>query len=291
MLFNFAFGQYDRCNTGETASVEGCDFSNGKNREALNWFFAAGDERNARNANFSGINFLADTDITEFSGRDFTGSDFSGSVLPYIGSNNNFTDADFSGAIHSGDDQGNIYSDASFDGATLENGFYDATLTNASFVSTIFDGVLFDNCYMDGSTFKDVRGYSLKFQQGSLERITIEDARLFEIDIMNSSAGEPTSMIDAKLINAHIVFPEYGIYDGIVSSDLVANGGLYLQEPWVIEDGVLLNFYSLNGTNSKDSADKYSDKSSKGHDYYSVDADRDGCISLIEFNRFYKKIK
>ena len=144
---------------------------------------------------------------------------------------------------------------------------------------------------MDGSTFKDVRGYSLKFQQGSLERITIEDARLFEIDIINSSAGEPTSMIDAKLINANIVFPEYGIYDGIVSSDLVGNGGLYLQEPWVIEDGVLLNFYSLNGTNSKDSADKYSDKSSKGHDYYSVDADRDGCISLIEFNRFYKKIK
>ena len=290
MVFIFAYCQYDRCNTGQTASVEGCDFSNGKNREALNWFFAGGAERNARNANFSGINFLADTDITEFSGRDFTGSDFSGSVLPNIAGNNNFTDADFSGAIHSGDfEGGNIYSNATFDGATLEGDFEGATLTNASFVSTIFDNIYFNNCYMEGSTFKDVRGYGLKFYQSSLERITIEDSRLFEIEIVNT-ADQPASMIDAKLINANIVFPEHGIYDGIVSSNLVENE-CCLQEPWIIEDGVLFNFLSLNGTNSKDSAGTYSDKSSKGHDYYSVDADRDGCISLIEFNRFYKKIK
>jgi len=39
MFFNFAFGQYDRCNTGDTGSIEVCDFSNGKNRKALNYFF------------------------------------------------------------------------------------------------------------------------------------------------------------------------------------------------------------------------------------------------------------
>ena len=133
MFFNFAFGQYDRCNTGVTGSIEGSDFSNGKNLEALNNFLnnqspVSINDNNARNANFSGINFLADTDITEFSGRDFTGSDFSGSVLPNIAGNNNFTDADFSGAIHSGDfEGGNIYSNATFDGATLEGEFRGAT--------------------------------------------------------------------------------------------------------------------------------------------------------------------
>ena len=111
MFFNFAFGQYDRCNTGVTGSIEGCDFSNGKNLEALQNFldntnpYGNINDNNARNANFSGINFIEDLNgVNDFDLIDFSGSDFSGSVLAPILGNNNFSDANFSGAMHFGPD-------------------------------------------------------------------------------------------------------------------------------------------------------------------------------------------
>ena len=293
MFFNFAFGQYDRCNTGDTGSVEGCDFSNGKNAEALHAFFhhatnANVSENNARNANFSGINFVEDTDIGEFNTIDFAGSDFSATNLPYIAGNNNFTDADFSGAIFYGDTEGGgIYSNATFDGATIIGSFIDATITNASFSSTTFDGHLFfNNCNMQGSTFRDLRGDGFRFEYSFLENITIEDSRATEINIIGHP-DEPTTMLDAKLINANIQFPKHGIFDGIVSSDLVEKE-CCLQEPWVIQNGVLLNTL-WDVENPADSTGMYS--SFNGHDFYSVDSDGDGCISWGEFHIFLNSVR
>ena len=293
MFFNFAFGQYARCNTGDTGSVEGCDFSNGKNAEALHAFFhhatnANVSENNARNANFSGINFVEDTDIGEFKTIDFAGSDFSATNLPYIAGNNNFTDADFSGAIFYGDDEGGgIYSNATFDGATIIGSFIDATITNASFSSTTFDGIIhFNNCNMQGSTFKDLRGDGFRFEYSSLESITIEDSREVEITIIGHP-DEPITMQDAKLINANIQFPKHGIFDGIVSSDLVEKE-CCLQEPWVIRNGVLLNTL-WDVENPADSTGMYS--SFNGHDFYSVDSDGDGCISWGEFHIFLNSVR
>ena len=293
MFFNFAFGQYDRCNTGDTGSIEGCDFSNGKNAEALHYFFNTIDsgninENNARNANFSGINFLEDTYISEFNTTDFTGSDFSGTNLPYIGGNNNFTDADFSGAIFYGDDEGGgIYSNATFDGATIKGDFRDATITNATFASTNFYGARnFNNCNMQGSTFRDLRGDGFRFEYSFLENITIEDSREVEITIIGHP-DEPTNMHEAKLINANIQFPKHGIFDGIVSSDLVEKE-CCLQEPWVIRNGVLLNTL-WDVENPADSTGMYS--SFNGHDFYSVDSDGDGCISWGEFHIFLNSVR
>ena len=293
MFFNFAFGQYDRCNTGDTGSVEGCDFSNGKNAEALHAFFhhatnANVSENNARNANFSGINFVEDTDIGEFNTIDFAGSDFSATNLPYIAGNNNFTDADFSGAIFYGDTEGGgIYSNATFDGATIIGSFIDATITNATFASTRFDGIIhFNNCNMQGSTFRDLRGDGFRFEYSSLESITIEDSREVEITIIGHP-DEPTNMHEAKLINANIKFPKLGIFDGIVSSDLVEKE-CCLQEPWVIQNGVLLNTL-WDVENPADSTGMYS--SFNGHDFYSVDSDGDGCISWGEFHIFLNSVR
>jgi len=292
MFFNFAFGQYDRCNTGVTGSIEGCDFSNGKNAEALNNFFNNINpehiiDNNARNANFSGINFIEDTNIREFNITDFSGSDFSGTFLPYIGRNNNFTDADFSGAIHYGDTEGGgIYSNATFDGATIRGDFRDATITNATFTSTNFlGGRYIENCNVQGSTFRDIRGDDLSFEYSFLENVTIEDSREVEITIIGHP-DEPTNMHEAKLINSNIVFPKFGIFDGIVSSDLVEKE-CCLQEPWVIRNGVLLN--TLWGVeNPADSTGMYSNFN--GHDFYSVDSDGDGCISWAEFHIFLNKL-
>lgn len=295
MFFNFAFGQYDRCNTGVTGSIEGCDFSNGKNLEALYNFLSNTssltiNDNNARNANFSGINFIEDIDgITGFNLIDFSGSDFSGSVLAPILGNNNFSDANFSGAMHFGDDDGgNIYSNATFDGATIRGDFRDATMTNATFTSTNFvGGTVIANSNMQGSTFRDIRGdYGLNFYYSFLENVTIEDSREVEITIIGHR-DEPTNMHEAKLINANIVFPEFGIFDGIVSSDLVEKD-CCLKEPWVIEDGVLLN--TLEGVeNPADSTGMYS--SFNGHDFYSVDSDGDGCISWAEFHTFLNSVR
>ena len=296
MFFNFAFGQYDRCNTGVTGSIEGCDFSNGKNLEALNYFLGntssvSINDNNARNANFSGINFYEDMDdVNSFNLIDFSGSDFSGSVLAPINGNNNFSDANFSGAVHFGDDYGgNIYSNATFDGATLHGDFRNATMTNATFTSTNFVGyITIANSNMQGATFRDIRGDSgqLSIYYSFLENVTIEDSREMEISIIGHR-DEPTNMHEAKLINANIVFPEFGIFDGIVSSDLVEND-CCLKEPWVIEDGVLLN--TLEGVeNPADSTGMYS--SFKGHDFYSVDSDGDGCISWAEFHIFLNSVR
>ena len=296
MFFNFAFGQYDRCNTGVTGSIEGCDFSNGKNLEALYNFLSntsslSINDNNARNANFSGINFIEDIDgITGFNLIDFSGSDFSGSVLAPINGNNNFSDVNFSGAVHYGDDYGgNIYSNATFDGATLHGDFRDATMTNATFTSTYFTTFAGQivNSNLQGATFRDIRSdVSIDIWYSFLENVTIENSREVEITI-TGHRDEPTNMHEAKLINANIVFPEFGIFDGIVSSDLVEKD-CCLKEPWVIEDGVLLN--TLEGVeNPADSTGMYS--SFNGHDFYSVDSDGDGCISWAEFHTFLNSVR
>jgi len=303
MFYSFAFGQYDRCNTGETDSVEGCDFSNGRNADALATFlgYAEGrDTNNARNANFSGTNFaelesdeiVGNFAIDAFKDVDFTGSDFSGANLLNVGfTNSNFSGVNFSGAILGGDyvndeTNGNVYADARFDGARIEDGFIHATMTNASFDGTSFGMAQFAQCNMKDAVFRDVKGLYIVFEDSFLENITIEDARAIENGIrINGFSGIPISMINANLINANISFPSSGIFNGIVSRNLEATE-CCLQEPWVIEDGVLLNT-SWNGTNPADSVGMSSDSTFTGHDFYSVDADGDGCISLEEFNNFY----